>query len=122
VTFGAETGFVLAREPDTVRAPDAAFVSTQRAEAVGRTVKYWPGAPDFAVEVVSPEDRFREVEGKALDWLRAGSEAVLVLDPSRRTATVYRGSGEAQAYSGHETLDLGHAVPGWRVTVGDLFV
>jgi len=67
VTFGAETGFVLAREPDTVRAPDGAFVSSERAEAVGRTVKYWPEAPDFAVEVVSPDDSFREVEEKALN-------------------------------------------------------
>lgn len=50
VTFGAETGFVLARDPDTVRAPDAAFVSRDHAEAIGRTVKYWPQAPDFAVE------------------------------------------------------------------------
>jgi len=121
VTFGAETGFLLSSDPDTVRAPDAAFVSKERAEAVGRTVKYWPGAPDFAVEVVSPEDSFREVEEKALGWLQAGSLAVLVLDPSRRTATVYRGTGEARVYGAEETLDLSHAVPGWRVPVGDLF-
>ena len=62
VTFGAETGFVLARDPDTVRAPDAAFVTKDHADAIGRTVKYWPQAPDFAVEVVSPDDSFREVE------------------------------------------------------------
>lgn len=122
VTFGAETGFVLVRSPDTVRAPDAAFVSKEHAEAVGRIVKYWPEAPDFAVEVVSPDDSFREVEEKALGWIRAGSSAVLVLDPSRRTATVYRSPGEARIYSGRDTLDLDHAVPGWRVTVADLFV
>jgi Uma2 family endonuclease len=121
VTFGAETGFVLARDPDTVRAPDAAFVSREHADAIGRTVKYWPEAPDLAVEVVSPGDSFREVEGKALDWLRSGSLAVLVLDPSRRTATVYRGPGEARVYSGDDMLDLGDAVPGWRVAVAALF-
>jgi Uma2 family endonuclease len=121
VTFGAETGFVLARDPDTVRAPDAAFVTKDHADAIGRTVKYWPQAPDFAVEVVSPDDSFREVEEKALNWLRAGSLAVLVLDPSRRTATVYRGSGEARAYSGADTLDLGDAVRGWTVAVAELF-
>ncbi|PZS14269.1 MAG: hypothetical protein DLM64_01905 [Solirubrobacterales bacterium] len=83
VTFGAETGFLLARDPDTVRAPDAAFVSAERADAVGRTERYWPGAPDLAVEVLSPSDSFREVEAKALDWLHACSRAVLVLDPAR---------------------------------------
>lgn len=122
VTFGAETGFVLQRSPDTVRAPDAAFVSKEHAEAVGRIVRYWPAAPDFAVEVVSPDDSSREVEEKALGWIRAGSSGVLVLDPLRRTATVYRAAGEVRTYSGEDTLDLGHAVPGWRVTVADLFV
>jgi Uma2 family endonuclease len=121
VTFGAETGFVLARDPDTVRAPDAAFVTQAHADAVGRTMKYWPHAPDFAAEVVSPGDSFREVEEKALGWLRAGTLAVLVVDPARRTATVYRGAGEARAYLSDQTLDLGDAVPGWTVAVAELF-
>ncbi len=121
VTLGAETGFVLARDPDTVRAPDAAFVSLERAAAVGRTVKYWPGAPDLAVEVVSPDDSFREVEEKARDWLPAGTVAVLVLDPERRTATVYRSSGDARVHTQAETLDLRDAVAGWSVAVSELF-
>jgi Uma2 family endonuclease len=121
VAVAAETGFILSRDPDTVRAPDAAFVSKERAERVGPTVKYWPGAPDLAIEVVSPDDSFREVEGKALDWLGAGSTAVLVLDPARRTATVYRERGGAQLHSGDDTLDLSDAVPGWRVAVAELF-
>jgi Uma2 family endonuclease len=71
VTLAAETGFVLASDPDTVRAPDVAFVSRANADAVGPTVRFWPGAPDFAVEVVSPGDSFSEVEAKALGWLAA---------------------------------------------------
>jgi Uma2 family endonuclease len=121
VAFAAETGFVLTRDPDTVRAPDAAFVSKERADKVGRTDRYWPGAPDFAAEVVSPDDRFREVEEKALMWLEAGTKAVLVLDPERQTATMYRSPGEARVHTSQETIDLGDAVPGWRVTVADLF-
>lgn len=88
---------------------------------MGRTERYWPGAPDLAVEVLSPSDSFRDVEAKALDWLWAGSLAVLVLDPARRTATVYRGRGGARVHSGEDTLDLSHAVPGWRVPLGELF-
>ncbi len=122
VAVGAETGFVLARDPDTVRAPDAAFVSRERFEAVGNTVvKYWPGAPDFAVEVVSPEDTFRYVQEKALEWIAAGCVAVLVLDPPKRTATVYRAGGEARVHGAEETLDLGDAVPGFSVRVAELF-
>jgi Uma2 family endonuclease len=121
VTVAAETGFLLASDPDTVRAPDAAFISKERAEAVGNTAKYWPGAPDLAVEVVSPSDTFHEVQDKALEWLAAGTIAVLVLDPPKRTATVYRGQGEAHVHSGEETLDLSDAVPGFTVAVAELF-
>jgi Uma2 family endonuclease len=121
VTLGAETGFVLASDPDTVRAPDAAFVARARADAIGRTEKYWPGAPDFAVEVVSPGDSFGEVEAKALGWLDAGTTAVLVLDPPRHSATVYRARGDVSVYNEDEEIDLGDAVPGWRVAVADFF-
>jgi Uma2 family endonuclease len=121
VALGAETGFVLARDPDTVRAPDAAFISGKRAEEVGDTAKYWPGAPDFAVEVVSPEDSFHEVQEKAREWLAAGTIVVLVLDPAERTATVYRANGDARVHSAGDTLDLTAAVHDFTVSVTALF-
>jgi Uma2 family endonuclease len=121
VAAGAETGFVLSTDPDTVRAPDAAFVSKERAEKVGRTVKYWPGAPDFAAEVISPNDTFHEVQAKALEWLAAGTIVVLLLDPDQQTATVYRGQGDTHVHRADETLDLGDAVPGFTVSVARLF-
>ncbi len=121
VTVAAETGFLLTRAPDTVRAPDAAFVSKERAEQAGKTVKYWPGAPDLAVEVVSPSDTFHEVQDKALEWLTAGSTAVLVIDSAKQTATVYRGKGDARVYSVGEIADLSDAVPDFSVAVAELF-
>jgi Uma2 family endonuclease len=121
VAAGAETGFVLSSDPDTVRAPDAAFISKERAEKVGRTVKYWPGAPDFAAEVISPNDTFHEVQEKVLEWLAAGTIAVLLLDPDQHTATVYRGQGEAHVHLAEDTLDLSDAVPGFTVPVARLF-
>lgn len=121
VAFAAETGFLIRRDPDTVRAPDAAFVARQRAEAVGDPERYWPGAPDFAAEVVSPADSFAEVEAKALGWLDAGTKLVLVVDPERRTATAYRSSDDVHVHSGDDTLDLSDAVPGWRLALPELF-
>jgi Uma2 family endonuclease len=120
VTFGAETGFVLANDPDTVRAPDAAFVTAAHADAVGRTAKFWPGPPDFAVEVVSPGDSFSGVESKAIGWVAAGATAILVLDPARRSATVYRADGDIRVFTDGD-LDLSDAVPDWRVAVADFF-
>jgi Uma2 family endonuclease len=121
VAHGAETGFLLSSDPDTVRAPDAAYISTERAKHVGRTAKYWPGAPDLAVEVISPSDSFHEVQEKALEWLQAGTIAVLVLDPPERTATLYRGQGDAHVHRAEDTLDLSDVVPGFRVAVAGLF-
>jgi Uma2 family endonuclease len=121
ITFAAETGFLLARDPDTVRAPDAAFVASERAEAVGRTERYWPGAPDFVAEVVSPGDTFADVEAKALGWLAAGTKLVLVVNPTRRTATTYRRPEDVRVHTGDALLDLGDAVPGWQVALADLF-
>jgi Uma2 family endonuclease len=121
ITLAAGTGFTLENDPDTVRAPDTAFVSKERAEPVGRTARFWPGAPDFAAEVISPGDSFTEVEEKALMWLEAGTKAVLVLDPERKTATVYRAPGEARVHTVDETIDLSDAVPDWHVSVRKLF-
>ena len=75
--YAAETGFRLASDPDTVRAPDAAFVSQARLDAVGAVAGYWPGAPDLVVEVVSPGDRYGEVAEKVADWLAAGTQMVV---------------------------------------------
>lgn len=121
VVLGAETGFVLESDPDTVRAPDAAYISQEHYDRIGPTTKYWPGAPDFAIEVLSPEDRPGKVREKLREWLTAGTVAVVVLDPSDRTATVCRSEGEAQVYGLEDTLDLGDAVPGFRPTVANLF-
>jgi Uma2 family endonuclease len=120
VTLAAETGFLLASDPDTVRAPDVAFVARARVEAAGRTVRFWPGAPDFALEVVSPGDTLQEVLAKAQSWLAAGTKAVLVLDPAERAATVYRAGRDPQTSTDGE-LDLSDAVPGWRVSVAGFF-
>jgi Uma2 family endonuclease len=121
VVLGAETGFVLESDPDTVCAPDAAFISQERYERVGPTTKYWPGAPDFAVEVLSPSDRPGEVRKKLREWLAAGTIAVVVLDPSDRTATVHRHGCEPRVHGLRDTLDLSDAVPGFRPTVAELF-
>jgi Uma2 family endonuclease len=85
--YAAETGFKLASDPDTVRAPDAAFVSRERVETAEHLMGYWPGAPDLAVEVVSPGDTHTQVVEKALAWLGEGSRMVLVVDPGQHTDT-----------------------------------
>jgi len=71
--YGAETGFTLRRKPDTVRAPDAAFVSAARIPPGGIQSGFFPGAPDLAVEVVSPDDTAAEVKAKVNEYFEAGA-------------------------------------------------
>ncbi len=121
VVFAAETGFKISSDPDTVRAPDTAFVRQERVEAVGDTEGYWPGAPDLAVEVVSPDDRFSEVEERATDWLAAGTRMVIVANPHGKTLTVRRSEKEDLILSERETVEGGEVVTGWTLPVADVF-
>lgn len=120
VAFAAETGFRLASDPDTVRAPDAAYVNAVDAERVGRTRAYWPGAPDLAAEVVSPRDRSTEVHAKALAWLAAGAAVVLVCDPQAATVTRYRAATDVTVHSGEQPVDCAPAMPGFAPTADAL--
>jgi len=119
--YAAETGFQLSWDPDTVLAPDVAFASRQRLEEVGEVEGYWPGAPDLAVEVISPNDRYTEVEEKVLKWLDAGTRVVVVLNPRHRTVTVYRSRTDITILTEEDTLDGQDVVPGWTVPIKELF-
>ncbi len=121
VVYVAETGFLLATNPDTVRAPDVAFVSQKRIEAAGEVSGYWPGAPDLAVEVISPGDTYTEVEEKVFDWLEAGTKMVMIVNPRKRAVTVYRSLTAIITLIGNDTLDGQDVVPGWTLPIQQLF-
>jgi Uma2 family endonuclease len=121
VTFAAETGFKIASNPDTVRAPDAAFVGQERFEQTGPTDRFWPGPPDLAVEVVSPSDSYAEVQDKVFDWLEAGTRMVVVADPRKRVVTVYRSLADIKVLTERDHLDGGDVVPGWNLPVAAIF-
>ena len=122
IVYAAETGFKLASNPDHVRAPDVAFVRQERIDQIGNIQGYWPGAPDLAVEVVSPSDAYADVEDKVLDWLMAGARMVIVVNPKKRAVTVYRSLTEIKVLTEDGRLDGEDVVPGWRMAVKDLFV
>jgi Uma2 family endonuclease len=118
--YAAETGFLLARNPDTVRAPDVAFVHSDRL-AAAITEGFFPGPPDLAVEVVSPSDSYSAVEEKVFEWLDAGCRVVVVLDPRRQVATVYRSRQNISLLSPPDLLSAEDLVPGWSVALARLF-
>lgn len=119
VVLAAETGFTLFRNPDTVRAPDVAFISTGRLpHDVPRG--YAEFAPDLAVEVLSPSDRAGYVLGKVGDWLNAGAALVWIVDPVRRQARVYRADGSEAILGADDSLDGEDVLPGFSVTVASM--
>jgi Uma2 family endonuclease len=119
--YAAETGFQLAQDPDTVRTPDVAFVSRQRLEVVGEIEGYWPGAPDLAVEVISPSDRYTDGEDKVVEWLEAGSRMVIVVNPRQRSVTVYHSRTDVVRLTEEDALDGGDVVPGWQLPIKEVF-
>lgn len=120
MAFAAETGFKLRSDPDTVRAPDASFISQQRlASPIPKG--YWPGPPDLAIEVVSHHDRLSTVKRMARDWIAAGARAAIVVDPPSRTATVFLGPDDVRVLHADECVDVGDVVPDWTPLVADFF-
>ena len=120
--FTAETGFLIHRDPDTVRAPDVSFVSVSRLALNDISDGYIDMAPDLAVEVVSPNDRRREVQEKVEEWLNAGVRLVWVLYPATRSAIIYRSLNDVTNLAADDFLDGEEVVPGFTCRVGDLFV
>ena len=117
--FIAEAGFILFRDPDTVRAPDLAFVRSERLPKGGLPEGFFPGPPDLAVEVVSPGDRWSEIEEKVEDYLNAGTLEVWVVEPRKRLVQLCRGQ-ERRVLRGEEALSS-PLLPGFSLSIAALF-
>jgi Uma2 family endonuclease len=114
----AESGFHLESGPDTVLGPDIAFVARDR---VGTDQDcFFPGAPDLAVEVLSPSDRRGKVERKTALYLELGAKSVWNVNPRKRTVEIFHADGGRWLL--HEDDELvDDTVPGFRVLVSRIF-
>lgn len=118
-TVAAETGFILRRSPDTVRAPDVAFVARDRLPPHD-TRGFAELAPELVVEVLSPDDQPGEVLAKCADWLRAGCRLVWVVDPDRREVRVYRADGSVAVVRERGVVDGEDVLPEFSCTVAEM--
>ncbi len=114
-----DAGFKIESDPDTVRAPDVAFVDRSTAGRISAT-GYASFAPDLAAEVVSPGDRPGEILAKVGQWLDAGTRLVWVIDPARVEARVYRDDGELTIVPPNGSLDGGSVLPGFTCALADV--
>ena len=116
-----DVGFILSRAPDTVRAPDVAFVRKERLARFSDREKYFPGAPDLAVEVLSPSERTNTIHGKVADYLAAGTRMVWVIDSEARTVSVYHSLLSPRVLALGQELSGEDVLPGFSLEVAHLF-
>ena len=119
VVFGQDTGFRIESDPDTVRAPDVAFLRQERASAIP-TRGYAALAPDLVAEIVSPDDRPGDYLAKVAQWLDAGTALVWVIEPQRAEARVYRADGSLTIVPADGVLDGETVLPGFSCLLLDV--
>ena len=118
---GADTGFFLSREPETVVAPDAAVVRADRLPPRSERTGYLDLVPDLVVEVVSPFDSQPEIDAKVGRYLAAGARLVWVAYPRRRSVRVHRPGREPVELGEGDVLDGEDVLPGFQLPVADVF-
>ena len=118
--FAQDTGFKIASNPDTVRAPDLAFVARDRLSQVRRR-GYAALAPDLVAEVLSPDDRPGEALAKIGDWLTAGVKLAWLFDPDQRNCQVYRPGGSASVAGVDDAIQGENVLPGFHFLLSDLY-
>lgn len=121
VLFTAETGFKIQTNPDTVRAPDVAFMTQARWRARPSFRGFFPGAPDLAVEVVSPDDSQGYLDDKIEEWLNAGTQSVWLVQPRQKTVLVYHADRTMRLFQEHEEFDGAPLFPDFRCPVAEFF-
>ena len=121
VVYSNDTGYLLARNPDTVRGPDISFLTKKRFDEIEDDVRLIPGAPDLAIETVSPSDTPSHIHAKVGDYLAAGTRLVWIVDPGRHEVTVYTTLLAPVILKASDRLDGGELLPGFSVRVAELF-
>ncbi len=114
---------ILDRETNRRRRPDVTFVASDR-WPLDREVPEtgdWDVVPTLAVEVISPHDLSKEVEGKLNEYFAHGVEAVWVVHPEHRRVYCYSSPTETKILDESATLDGGDLLPGFQLPLSDLF-
>jgi Uma2 family endonuclease len=116
-----EIGIITGRDPDTVRGADVAFLSNERLGQRTSGSGYLDVAPELIVEIISPNDRWTDVQDKLEEYFAFGVDTVWLVNPKRREVTVYRSPTDATLLSVSATLAGGAILPGFEVPVAELF-
>jgi len=117
--FAAETGFILSK--DTVRGIDVSFVGIEKLGKFGITEKFFPVAPDLAVETISPGNSFDEIQDKIEEYLAAGTKLVWIVYPKQKMVQVHRQHNVINVLRETDELDGEDVIPNFRVKLSEIF-
>ena len=121
VVVAAETGFIISRNPDTVCAPDAAFIGNEKLAEYGIMEGFFPDAPDLAIEVVSPNDKKRDIEDKVQDYLAAKVKLIWTIYPQKQIVVVHRQSKVVSVLFETDELEGEEVLPNFKFPLEKLF-
>lgn len=119
--YSSDTGFILSRNPDTVLSPDLSYVSTERLPPKEERRGFPEVAPDLVVEIISPSDTLSNATAKVMEYLDAGVRLVWLADPADHTVTVYTPDRRATVYREGAEIDGGAVLPGFSISIADIF-
>ncbi len=119
--FAGDTGIILRRDPDRLRAPDVCFIARDRIPGGRLPDRFTALVPDLVVEVISPGDRRGEIADKTAEWLRSGARLVWIVYPRTRSVVVASGQANRRTLSEHDTLSGEPVLPGFSTPVAALF-
>jgi Uma2 family endonuclease len=113
--------FILRRNPDRVRAADIAFIRQERVPPLEARQHIMEVIPDLVVEILSKSDTIVEISDKIDDWLNADVQMLWVVDPFRRTVTIYQPRHDPALLGEHGLLEGDPVIPGFRCPVAEIF-
>jgi Uma2 family endonuclease len=122
IVLDSSTGFWMYNR--NCRAPDVSFVPKQRLIALGfkpRTRKFFPGAPDLAVEILSPNNTRAEIDERLKDFFAGGTQIVWIINPDLECAEVCHSTEKRELIGPGGFLDGQHLLPGFRYPIANLF-
>ncbi|MHB8902257.1 MAG: Uma2 family endonuclease [Thermoguttaceae bacterium] len=118
--FDSSAGYVLSRDPDTVREPDVSFLTVERLKKQDLDA-FLEGAPDLCVEILSPGNTAAEMRSKMEDYFAAGCRVMWIVDPLRRSVAVHRPESGPLMLTEDDTLTEEGLLPGFSLAVREIF-
>lgn len=122
VVLGSSAGYWMSNR--NCRAPDVSFIRSERLKQAGFTTstqRFFPGAPDLAIEILSPNSMRREMDDRLRDFFASGTQIVWLINPELEAVEICYALDKRKLLGAGAELDGEHLLPGFRYPIANLF-